>query len=137
MSSHYIPDKLRQKVKQCADNRCEYCLIHQDDFFFSFEIDHILSLRDEGKTKLDNLALSCGTCNRNKAADIGTYLDSKMQFVRLFNPRIDIWSEHFEINRGEIIALSLIGQATIKLLDLNQPDRIILRQVLMQAKRYP
>ena len=28
-------------------------------------------------------------------------------------------------------------RADNRLLDLNQPDRIILRQVLMQAKRYP
>ena len=72
-----------------------------------------------------------------KGADIGTYLDNKKVFIRLFNPRKDAWVHHFEINRGEIIPLTPIGRATVKLLDLNNPDRLILRQVLMSANRYP
>ena len=135
--SRYISEVIRLKVKERANHRCEYCLIHQEDFFFPFEIDHIISLRHEGKTVLNNLALSCGTCNRMKAADIGTYLNENLEFIRLFNPRIDNWSQHFEINHGEIFALTLIGEATVKLLDLNSPDRIILRQLLIKAKRYP
>ncbi len=135
--SRYISEIIRLKVKKRANYRCEYCLIHQEDFFFPFEIDHIISLRHEGKTVLNNLALSCGTCNRMKAADIGTYLNENLEFIRLFNPRIDNWSQNFEINHGEIFALTLIGEATVKLLDLNSPDRIILRQLLMKAKRYP
>ena len=135
--SRYISDSLRQKIKQRADNRCEYCRLHQDDFFFPFEIDHVLSLRHGGATKFDNLALSCSICNRNKAADIGTYLDEKREFIRLFNPRTDTWRDHFDINHGELYPLTLIGRATTKLLDLNNPDRIILRQVLMISKRYP
>ena len=135
--SRYISDIFRQKVKERAKYCCEYCRIHQEDVFFPFEIDHIISLRHGGKTILDNLALSCGACNRTKAADIGTYLNDKLEFVRLFNPRKDDWKLHFEINRGEILPLTLIGQATVKLLDLNNPDRIILRQLLMTAKRYP
>ncbi len=136
-SSTYIPEKLRFKVKQRAKNCCEYCRVHQDDFFFPFEIDHIISKRHNGKTVLSNLALSCSLCNRMKAADIGTYLDDEMRFFRLFHPRLDIWSEHFEINLGEIFPLSNIGLATVKLLDLNNPDRIILRQILINANLYP
>ena len=135
--SRYIPDNIRLAVKKRANYCCEYCRLHQDDFFFPFEIDHILSVRHGGQTVLINLALSCSLCNRNKAADIGTYLDGKRRFVRLFNPRIDIWTEHFEVNHGEILALTSIGRATVKLLDLNNPDRIILRQILMTAERYP
>jgi HNH endonuclease len=135
--SRYISDAMRQKVKERANHCCEYCLIHQDDFFLPFEIDHIISLRHEGKSVFSNLALSCGTCNRMKAADIGTYLNENLEFIRLFNPRIDRWFSHFEINHGEILPITPIAQATIKLLDLNNPDRIILRQLLMTAKRYP
>jgi hypothetical protein len=135
--SRYISDVMRQKVKERANYCCEYCLIHQEDFFLPFEIDHIISLRHDGKTVLNNLALSCGTCNRMKAADIGTYLNEKLEFTRLFNPRNDTWILHFEINHGEILPLTSIAQATIKLLDLNNSDRIILRQLLMTAKRYP
>ena len=135
--SRYIPESLRLAVRQRANNCCECCRLHQDDFFFPFEIDHILSMRHGGQTILINLALSCSICNRNKAADIGTYLDGNRRFIRLFNPRIDLWEAHFDVNHGEVLALSSIGRATIKLLDINNPDRIILRQVLMTAGRYP
>jgi hypothetical protein len=134
--SRYIPETLRLAVKQRANNCCEYCRLNQEDFFFPFEIDHILSIRHGGLTIFINLALSCSICNRNKAADIGTYLDGKRRFVRLFNPRTDVWTAHFEVNQGEILALTSIGRATIKLLDINNPDRIILRQVLIAAERY-
>ncbi len=135
--SRYIPDSIRQLVKQRANHCCEYCRLHQDDFFFPFEIDHIISIRHGGTMILINLALACSICNRFKAADIGTYLGNNQKFVRLFNPRKDIWEEHFEINLGEILPKTSIGRATVKLLDLNNPDRIILRQVLMSSNRYP
>jgi hypothetical protein len=135
--SRYIPDALRLAVKERANYCCEYCRLHQDDFFFPFEMNHVLSMRHDGPTIIENLALSCSICNRNKAADIGTYLDGNRRFIRLFNPRKDVWAEHFEVNHGEILALTSIGRATVKLLDLNTPDRIILRQILMTAGRYP
>jgi HNH endonuclease len=135
--SRHIPDILRLFVKQRANNRCEYCRINQEDFFFPFEINHVLSVRHGGFTISENLALSFSICNRHKAADIGTYLDGNRRFVRLFNPREDDWGAHFEVNHGEILSLTNIGRATIKLLDLNNPDRIILRQILMNAGRYP
>jgi hypothetical protein len=135
--SRYIPDTIRQLVAQRAGHRCEYCRIHQEDFYFQFEIDHVVSLKHEGETSLENLALACGICNRSKGSELGTYLDGKKEFVRLFDPRTDDWYEHFELDEGEIIAKSLIGRATIKILDFNNPDRIILRQVLMAAGRYP
>lgn len=135
--SRYIPDSIRQLVAQRAGHRCEYCRIHQNDFYFQFEIDHIVSLKHEGETNLENLALACGICNRNKGSDLGTYLGRKKEFVRLFDPRTDDWYGHFELDEGEIVAKSPIGQATIKILDFNNLDRIILRRVLIAAGRYP
>ena len=135
--SRYISIIFRQKVMLRANNCCEYCRISQEDFFFTFEIDHIISIRHGGKTVLLNLAFSCSTCNRMKAADIGTYLDDTLKFTPLYNPRTDIWESHFEIVSGAILPLTPVGEATVKLLDLNNPDRIILRQLLIQAKRYP
>jgi hypothetical protein len=48
-------------------------------------------------------------------------------FIRLFNPRIDIWNEHFEIENGFIYAKTNIAQATVKVLKMNEIDRIIER----------
>jgi hypothetical protein len=134
--SRYISEKLRLEVALLANFRCEYCCIHEDDLFFSYQIDHIISIKHGGETDLENLAYSCSMCNQNKGSNLGTYLADSKRLVRLFNPRKDAWKTHFEINNGEIIGKSKIGLATIKVLDLNNVDRVILRQILIESGRY-
>ena len=48
-------------------------------------------------------------------------------YIRFFNPRIDIWNEHFELESGFICAQTDIAKAMIKLLKMNEIDRIIER----------
>ena len=134
--SRYISEKLRLDIALLANFRCEYCRIHEDDLFFSYQIDHIISVKHGGETELDNLAYSCSMCNQNKGSDLGTYLSDSKRLVRLFHPRKDTWRTHFEVNNGEIIGKTKIGIATIKVLDLNNIDRIILRQELRLDGRY-
>jgi hypothetical protein len=80
-------------------------------------------------TILENLALACFPCNSDKGSDVGTILLPKMVFIRLFNPRIDIWAEHFDVFEGSFYAKTDIGEATIKVLNLNEIDKIIERQI--------
>jgi hypothetical protein len=49
----------------------------------------------------------------------------------------DNWFDHFAIENGIFTAKTPIGAATIKLLELNVPDKIIERRELMVAGRYP
>ena len=135
--SQYIPENIRQSVALRADYRCEYCRIHRDDLFFIYQIDHIISLKHDGLTEIDNLAFACSLCNQNKGPNLGTYLSGSKRLVRLFNPRQDKWFAHFEVQNGEILPKTRIGAATIKVLDMNNIDRIILRQGLMEIGRYP
>lgn len=135
--SRYISDNLRSSIALKAHFRCEYCLIHEEDQFFTFQVDHIISLKHGGKTEFSNLAYTCSVCNQNKGSDLGTYLINSKRLIRLYHPRKDSWSSHFDIEYGEIIPKSLIGQATIKVLDMNNIDRIILRQALTDEGRYP
>ena len=135
--SQYIPENIRQSVALRADYRCEYCHIHRDDLFFIYQIDHIISLKHDGLTEIDNLAFACSLCNQNKGPNLGTYLSGSKRLVRLFNPRQDKWFAHFEVQNGEILPKTRIGAATIKVLDMNNIDRIILRQGLMEIGRYP
>jgi hypothetical protein len=126
----HIPEKLRLLVAERAQHHCEYCDISEDESFFSFQIDHIISLKHGGATAAENLAWSCYTCNNAKGSDVGTVLLPDNTFVRLFNPRGDIWSEHFEMESGAIYAKTPIGEATIKVLNLNEVERIIERNNL-------
>lgn len=105
---------------------------------FNCEIDHIVSERHGGLTREDNLAYACFYCNRNKGSDVASLEPGTGRLVRLFNPRLDHWTEHFELMEGVVInPRSALGEATVRLLGLNQEDRLIEREALRQAGRYP
>lgn len=125
--SRYIPDKLRIKVIEGANNCCEYCLQSNVVSFYPHQIDHIISLKHGGETEPDNLAYACFACNNSKGSDIGTVLLPNKVFIRLYNPRIDNWHDHFEMEHGFIYNKSDIGRATVKVLNFNEIDRIIER----------
>lgn len=55
----------------------------------------------------------------------------------MFNPRMDNWEEHFDLEDGIILAKTDIGAATIKVLDLNQVERIIERRLQILSGSYP
>lgn len=131
-----VSRKIRPKVANRAGYRCEYCLIGSEDVFLPHEIDHIISLKHGGDHHKSNFALSCFACNRSKGSDIATIVPPDT-LVRLFNPRTDRWEDHFELEGSEFIARTEIGWATISLLKLNHPDRILERRELMVLERYP
>ena len=51
------------------------------------------------------------------------------QIVRVFNPPTDRWNEHFQFADYVIVGLTDIGRATLRLLAMNAPSRIELRQL--------
>lgn len=61
---------------------------------------------------------------------MGTVILPDKTFIRLFNPRGDVWIEHFEHESGVIYAKTQIGTATIKVLKFNDLDRVIERNWL-------
>jgi 5-methylcytosine-specific restriction endonuclease McrA len=126
--SRYIPEKLKMRVIQEANACCEYCLQSNLFSFYPHQIDHIISLKHGGETILANLAYACFACNNAKGSDIGTMLLPERTFVRLYNPRTDNWHDHFEMVSGFICDKTDIGKATIKVLNLNEIERIIERQ---------
>lgn len=135
--SRYISDKTRTKVEKRANHCCEYCLIHQDDTFFSCQIDHIISIKHGGDNDDKNLAYSCIFCNRNKGSDIGSILLPDRTLIRFYNPRIDTWSDHFYLDGATIEAKTKIGAVTIKILEFNTIERTLERLELQSVGRYP
>lgn len=130
--SRYIPESTRQAVIERADYRCEYCRIYKRYSFLDFHIDHIISLKHGGDSTLKNLAYCCCICNFNKGTDIATFIEGIAEPIRFFNPRTEQWNEHFEVdNSGLILPKTNIAKATIKILDLNNPDAIIERYTML------
>ena len=136
MSSTYISAALRREVETRAKNRCEYCLLHADDAYFAHHVDHVIAEKHGGQTDADNLALSCAECNLHKGSDLAS-LTSAGRLVALFNPRRQRWSAHFRIDGGEVVPLTDAGEVTARLLDINNPSRVEIRETLAQLKLYP
>ena len=131
-----IPAELRAEVVHRAMFRCEYCLLHKDDAAFRHEVDHIVSRQHGGETVAENLAYACMVCNRYKGSNIAS-VSPAGDLVRLFNPRVDRWSEHFRLNGSVIEPLGLVGEVTARVLRLNTAERVVRRSVLQQLRRYP
>jgi hypothetical protein len=135
--SESVSARLRRLVFQRAQGVCEYCLIHQTDAAFSFQVDHIISRKQRGPTKAANLALACLRCNVAKGTDPGAFVGRPPRLVSLYHPRLHCWSDHFRLNGARIMPLTDHGAATVQLLDLNSADRLLLRRTLIKVGRYP
>jgi hypothetical protein len=101
------------------------------------EADHIVAAQHGGKTELANLAFACWHCNRYKGPNVASTDAQTGRVVPLFNPRLHLWGEHFEANGPTIDPKTDIGRLTASLLRFNLPERILVRQALRQAGRWP
>jgi hypothetical protein len=137
--SSYVSAELRRIVEERAGGRREYCLIHQDDTFVGCQVDHVIAEKHGGVTDASNLALACAFCNRAKGSDIASIIPESQALVRLFNPRSDRWDDHFRIDTQSLMigAFSDIGRATVRLLRLNDIERVLERQSLAKSGIFP
>jgi hypothetical protein len=135
MSSTYIPAGMRTEVRLRSDGLCEYCLLREQDIGRTFHLDHVIAEKHQGPTQDHNLSLCCPDCNRRKGSDIATVVNGEV--VRLYNPRIDIWSEHFQLDGMFIRSRSNVGEGTIRLLGLNDRFRVAIRRALTVEGRFP
>jgi hypothetical protein len=134
--SSYVSAELRRLVAQRADGLCEYCLIRESDTYLGCQVDHIIGEKHGGPTELGNLAYACAFCNRAKGSDIGS-LTQAGSFCRFFNPRADVWADHFELDGVRIKPLTDIGEVSARILDFNRVERLLERQALSVVRRYP
>jgi hypothetical protein len=132
-----VTEEQRRAVAERADLLCEYCLLAEDDGFFQFQVDHIISLKHGGPTTLPNLAFACAVCNRSKGSDLGTISRRMEVLTRFYNPRLDLWTAHFELEGAVIQPLSDIGEGTARILNFNCEDQIAERSALIKIGRYP
>lgn len=94
MSSHISPE-IRRAVARRANYVCEYCLMAEEDAYFRFQVEHVISRKHGGSSELENLALACVFCNRYKGSDIASLTPETSELVRLYNPRTDVGASIF------------------------------------------
>ncbi len=127
MSSTIVSATIRQRVREAACDRCGYCLSSQQYVMGKLETEHIIPLARGGSNDESNLWLSCSLCNRYKGAQIAGGDPYSGETVALFNPRTQVWSEHFRWSRdgAHILGLTPIGRATVEALRLNNDVAVL------------
>lgn len=126
-------DEVRAAVVARAGERCEYCHLPKRGQVATFPIDHILPRSDGGETILDNLALACPCCNAHKWAHASAMDPVSGASLPLFNPRTQVWSDHFQWSneeRGVLEGKTPCGRATIAQLQMNDSEMVAIRQLL-------
>jgi hypothetical protein len=129
---------LRQLVRERAGRRCEYC--HLPDSAATsatFHVEHILAKQHGGLNTPDNRCWSCHRCNLHKGPNLSGRDPVTGKVVRLFDPRRQFWKRHFEWHGAILVGRTQIGRATIAVLNINDPQRLELRQVLMSEGDWP
>ena len=129
-------DIVRQ-VRERAQDRCEYCRVPATLYPLPFHVDHVIARQHGGPAALENLALACLHCNRHKGPNIAGTDPDTGELVRLFHPRKDHWSEHFEW-RGPVLAgRTDVGRVTIQVLAINAADFVAVREALIREGAFP
>lgn len=126
-------------VAHRASHRCEYCHAPQAGFNFELEVEHITPKSRGGTDKDENLALACRSCNLFKPMSTTGFDDIAQSKTRLFNPRLDRWQDHFDIDIETCIirGTTKIGRATVKQLRMNRNIQIAARESWVSMDLFP
>jgi hypothetical protein len=127
----------RELVRQRAGNRCEYCLLRQEQTGLSHHIEHIVAKQHGGPDDPENLALSCNRCNLHKGPNLTGIDPVTREVVTLYHPRQDIWADHFEFAGPRIVGLTATGRTTVYVLAMNDERRLERRAELLARGELP
>jgi hypothetical protein len=123
--------KVRNRLRIQAYGRCEYCKLPEKVALSPFHAEHILARLHGGVTEQANLAFACHDCNLHKSSHLAGIDPKSNRLARLFHPRRDAWSRHFQWNGPVLAGKTAIGRATIQLLNINSRKRVEFRRALM------
>jgi hypothetical protein len=96
------------EVWRRAEGRCEYCRIPSAEYRLPFQIDHIIAGRDPETGEIRPL----------------------------YNPREDVWGDHFRLDGAVLVGLTGIGRATVQVLAMNEPEFLAVRETLIKEGVY-
>jgi hypothetical protein len=100
------------------------------------QVDHI---DPDGGDDLDNLCLACWNCNNHKHQATRAVDPDTGTEVPLFDPRKQVWSDHFEWtgNATVVQGLTATGRATVLRLKMNRPSLIFARSRWVSGGYHP
>ena len=122
----------REQVRRRAVDRCEYCRLPQAATpFFTFHVEHIRARQHQGSDDPENLALACPDCNAFKGPNLTTVDPQTDAVIPVFNPREQVWDEHFAMQGPQVVGLTPTGRATVRLLNMNEEQHMEMRAELL------
>jgi hypothetical protein len=139
MAKAALSSTIRESVMLRADQCCEYCR-SQDRYSPNwFTIDHIVPPALGGSDEVGNLAYACFLCNRLKSNRTSVFDPVSQRQAPIFNPRTDVWREHFSWNDDctLIIGLTPTGRGTVAALQLNREKLVDCRKALLVFGMHP
>lgn len=103
------------------------------------EIEHIIPRAKGGSDDESNLWVACSLCNRYKGSQVTGTDSLNGDTVALFNPRTQVWGEHFRWSPdgAYIRGLTPTGRATVEALRLNNELAVGVRRNWILAGWYP
>jgi hypothetical protein len=139
MSSGSISEEMRAKIRVQAGDCCGYCLSIQKYVLGILEIEHIHPKAKGGTDEEENLWLACRLCNSYKGVQTEAIDPLTGRTVKLFNPRQQKWSRHFQWSEdgSQIIGRTAYGRATVVALQLNNIIAVTVRQQWVIAGWHP
>lgn len=132
-----ISEKLKNKIRRQAKNRCGYCLLSQTLNPTLLEIEHLLATANGGTDDEENLWLACRLCNGYKGVQAEAIDLKSGKKVSLFNPRTQDWNEHFSWNEEKIVGKTACGRATVQALKLNNDIILPVRKKWISTGWFP
>jgi hypothetical protein len=139
MSYATIPPTLRSSVADHFQHRCCYCLTPERIVGAELTIDHIVPQALGGASTEDNLCLACWRCNLLKRDRVAAIDPATGLTVRLFNPRLQNWFDHFAWHEDGLVIVGLTptGRATVTALRLNRAVLVDARRLWNEAGWHP
>jgi len=132
-----VANSIEDIVWRRAAGCCEYCQIPQALYKLPFQIDHIIAKQHGGSSAPENLALACFHCNTHKGPNIAGLDPEDGALTRLYHPRRDDWTEHFDWNGAVLAGRSALGRATVQVLAINDPNYVAVRRSLIAEGVFP
>jgi len=126
----------KRLVYERANECCEYCQTCEHNTGQPMHVEHIIP---DSNNSLDNLCLACASCNLSKATAISAIDPDTQTMTTLFNPRTQIWSDHFQwIDAGvRITGTTATGRVTVLRLKVNQDRLVRARRNWIRSGNHP
>jgi hypothetical protein len=135
----HLPEDLRARIEAADAGVCRYCLLSESNSGMPLTHDHIQPRSKGGETSFENVCRAYRPCNEFKSDTTAALDPLTGEPAPLFNPRVDLWSEHFKwsADKTRVEGMSAVGRATVVALRMNRPVIITARGRWAEAGWHP